>query len=432
MRQLSSINDSLYKIWSWCERNSWVMLMLAFMPAAAKSVNYAYYYYFEDNNPWMTVLYYYVGYDTGFGGRKLLGTLCNQLTENLDRLMLVGILSMAINIVMFVLLTLFAYRAIHKNQNRNIPLMVLLVFCLSPFSLVEFAEVGLSSYFIETYQFAITLGWLLLFVHYHDKWWMHIVTFIAATICVLLHHTFCCTIFPLYVALFVFDSFDTDGKIKWQRCIPYIGICFLIATLLFVIWEWSNMNIGIEDMVARLKGHVGKAGDEEWLPIWLDAYYYATNTENHQSSMNIILNCRIPEIPFYLILSSPLLAFFYYPWVSAARRVKDGLAWRYRMSYVILTLLSIPIFFVAYDYSRWLVGWGFSLFSMTMTACIMDDKEIQNALQRLFAFFYRHSWIAILGIIYVSQLNLNGFEGLDQAIRLRKFFFKVMGLEVMP
>lgn len=396
------------------------------MPAAARAINYAYFYYFEDNNPWMTILYYYVGYDTGFGGRKLLGTICNLLTDNLDRLKLVGVLSMIVNVLMIVLLGLFAYRTTIEKQHRHLPLMVLLVFALSPFSLIEFACTGLSSYFIETYQFAITLGWLLLFVKYRDKWWMHLITLVAATICVLLHHTFCCTIFPLYIALFIWDSFDNKGTIKWRQCIPYFGICVLMAGLLFVIWNWSHMNIGIEDMVARLRGHVGKAGDEEWLPKWLDAYYYATNTENHQSSMNVIIKCRLPEIPLYLILTSPIVAFFYYPWVSAARETKGSLKWRYHLCYIAVTVLTLPIFFMAFDYSRWLVGWGFSMFAIMMVAYMCGDNEIRNALWRMYGFLSSHLWITALFLIYISQLNLNGFEGLDQAIRLRKLFFGAM------
>jgi hypothetical protein len=399
----------------------------ALLPVSANVINQVRYYYYENNNTYLYVLYYYVGYDTGFGGRKLIGTICNLLTDNLDRQRLVGTMSILANVLMFLLLALFTYRASTVEKNKGATMMMFLAWALSPFSLIGFARCGMSTHFVETYQFALTLGWLLLFIKYRRKRFFHLITIIIAVVCTLVHHTFCCTIFPLFIALLILDSFDLDGHLIPQKTFWVLTNGIILSGLLFAIWNFSNMNISIEELTTRLRGHLGP-NEEYILKDGLNAFYYISNSENHQASMTPILNNRLLEIPFYLILTLPILLFTYYPLVSAAKHAGDRrMKWKYRLAYLSITLLTLPIFFVACDYGRWIVGWSFSLFAVTMTAIAIGDRGICDALQRLFSFCKSYWWVLVLFIIYESQLYLNGFEGLEQAIKLRKLTTALLG-----
>jgi hypothetical protein len=400
---------------------------LALFPAFADVVNQVRYYYYENNNTFLTVLYYYVGYDTGFGGRKLIGTICNLLTDNLDRQSLIGTMSILANALMFLLLALFAYRVSSKGENKEASIMMLLVWALSPFSLIGFARCGLSTHFIETYQFALTLGWILLFIKHGRKRWFHLITIIVAVVCTLIHHTFCCTIFPLFIALLILDSFDSNGQIIPQKSFWVLTTGILLSGLFFAIWHFSSMNISIDELMARLRGHMGP-NEKYILEDGLNAFYYISNSENHRASMTPILNNRLLEIPFYLILTLPILLFSYYPLVSAARHAEGRrVKWKYRLVYLSITLLTLPIFFVACDYGRWVVGWSFSLFAVTMTASAIRDRGVCDAIQRLFSLCKNYWCLFALFIIYESLLYLNGFEGLEQAIKLRKMATALLG-----
>ena len=378
-------------------------------------------------------LYYYVGYETGFGGRKLIGTICSWLfPEHITAHFMWGVILCAV-CVMIALFVWFVTRCIKQSiPNAIATVAVTILYAILPFSLIGFLQARLAVYFIDTYHFILTFIWLLLFMRYRGKWHFYIITAIISVAACLIHHTFCCTLFPLFVALFLYDTFD-GANINWRKAIAYSVICVVMLTLLIIIWTQSHMNVDIETLSAQ----IGERVDPDAYYRWEDSdaalyiLFYASNALNRQMAFaqwgatNLYF-----ELVLTLILTLPFILVFCHPWFMAAKKTERPLSkWRYRLIPIVITALTLPIFFMATDYSRWFVGYFFSLFAVNMMALALGDKPVTQSWRGILTYFRRKPWIVLVLIVYAIQLHMNFSCGLDLAIRIRKMVFSLLGLE---
>ena len=378
-------------------------------------------------------LYYYVGYDTGFGGRKLIGTICSWFfPEHITAHFMWGIIFCAV-CVMIALFVWFVTRCIKQSiPNALATVAVTILYAVGPFSMIGYLQERMGIYFIETYQFILTFIWLLLFLRYREQWFFYLITALIAITACLIHHTFCCTIFPLYAALFLYDILE-GGKINWRKVLGYGLVCVAMLALLIIIWTRSHMNIDIETLSAR----IGERVDPDAYYRWEDSdaalyiLFYASNALNRQMAFSQWGAANMYfELVLTFFLTLPFILVFCYPWFMAAKKTESLLSkWRYRLVPIVITILTLPIFFMATDYSRWFVGYFFSLFAVNMVALALGDKPLTKSWRSVLSFFRHKPWIALVLIVYAIQLHMNFSCGLDLAIRIRKMVFSVLGLE---
>lgn len=378
-------------------------------------------------------LYYYVGYETGFGGRKLIGTICSWFfPEHITAHFMWGVILCAV-CIMIALFVWFVTRCVHRSiPNAMATVAVTILYAVLPFSIFGFLQARLAVYFIDTYHFILTFIWLLLFMRYRGKWHFYIITAIIAGAACLIHHTFCCTLFPLFVALFLYDTID-GAKIDWHKAAGYGLICISLLALLVIIWTQSHMNVDIDTLSARIGDRVDPDAYYRWEDTDSALYviFYASNALNREIAFNMLSARDLYfDLVLTIILMLPFLVLFWKPWFMAAKRVEMPLLkWRYRLVPIVISVITLPIFFIATDYSRWFAGYFFSLFAVTMVPLALGDKALTHSWCDLLAFFRRRPWIALVLIVYAIQLHLNFFSGLDLAIRIRKMVFSILGLE---
>ena len=378
-------------------------------------------------------LYYYVGYETGFGGRKLIGTICSWFfPEHITAHFMWGVILCAV-CVMIALFVWFVTRCIKQSiPNAIATVAVTILYAILPFSLIGFLQARLAVYFIDTYHFILTFIWLLLFMRYRGKWHFYIITAIISVAACLIHHTFCCTLFPLFVALFLYDTFDGANN-NWRKAIAYSAICVIMLALLVIIWTQSHMNVDIETLSAR----IGERVDPDAYYRWEDTdsalfvIFYASNDLNREIAFNMLSARDLCfDMVLTIILMLPFLILFWKPWYMAAKRVeKPLLKWRYRLIPIVISVITLPIFFMATDHSRWFAGYFFSLFAVTMVALALGDKPLTHSWRDILSYFHRRPWIVLVLIVYAIQMHLNFFSGLDLAIRIRKMTFSVLGID---
>lgn len=367
----------------------------------------------------MPIVNYFVGYETGFGGRKLIGTIMRFILPNYVDLFHLRLVICGINIMMVAFFVLFVGRTFTIIRTRGVVLWVTLsLYLVSPFSLIHWMSSGLSVSFMETYMIVLTLMWLLLYERYSNTWGYYIATFIIVIVSCLIHHTFCCTFFPIFVAFFAYDILDK--AFSWKKMFLYGSICFSMVILLIILWKFSAMNVDIEMLSQNIMRRTSPDvfSKEKDTPS-LILLYYLSNSENMAQAF-LHTPWRFHELSISIVLLAPIFYLFYAPWLIAFKNSKvQSYRYKYILPPILLTILTMPIFFVATDYSRWFVAWFFGLFVLSWVMLTKKDDLFVRSVKKI----YSNHWFVACIIIYASQLHMAYFAGLQEAITLRPHIF---------
>ena len=117
-----------------------------------------------------TTLNYFVGYETGFGGRKLIGTLCHLIMPYYISKRYILAMMWSAQGVMVVFFSMFVGRTIPCLSFSNVPaIMLAVVYMAGPFSMLHFISTRASVWVVETYMMVLTLSWLFVYLRYRDQ-----------------------------------------------------------------------------------------------------------------------------------------------------------------------------------------------------------------------------------------------------------------------
>lgn len=398
------------------------LLLVAMMPSAATAVYYAFHDHWCDYWPTFN---YFIGYEYGFGGRKLIGTLLGPLMPEMVTAKHIRMFVLPANLLMLFGTAWVVWRALADRGVQAVPVALLLaLYAANPFSLFAYVHTHLSMCFMETYQLLLVLLWLALYVKRRSTWYYYLATPLVAILGCLIHHTFCCTLLPLMIGLVLFDTFQ-NGRLHRGRGTFYAVSLLLLLALFVALWLFSGMNIGQEELYARIAARA----NQDVLPDrdGLRMLYFLSNAEN---SAGAFTAARAWQFAVELLLMLPLMALLASPWVVAARQTYDRIE---RLRYwlpLAAQLLVVPVFFMATDYSRWWVCWTFSLAMMPMAAFATGDKGMSVALQTLWQWMKRRWYLPLMLAIYLMQLHNSDrqfFDGMKESADLISFigsFFK--------
>ncbi len=405
-----------------------VLLLLAMMPSAVTAIYYSFHDHWCDYWPTFN---YFVGYEYGFGGRKLIGTLLGPLMPEAVTAKHIRLFVLPANLLMLFGTAWVVWRSLRGMERRAMPVaMLLALYAAGPFSMFAYVATHLSVCFMETYQLVLVLAWLALYVRHRGRWYYYLATFAVSILGCLVHHTFCCTLFPLMLSLMLFDAFE-GGRLQRARAAIYGADVLLMLGLFVALWQLSGMNIDLDTLYDRIAARA----NQDVLPDrdGLRMLYFLSNAENSSGALTAE---RMTQFGVELLMLLPLLAALASPWVIAARRASlshgsgvGGEALRYYLP-LAAQLLVVPVFFMATDYSRWWVCWTFSMAMLPMAAAATGDSGMAHALQTLWQWTKRHWWLPLLVGIYLLQLhnsNRQFFDGMKESVDLIEFigsFFK--------
>ena len=362
----------------------------------------------------------------------MLGTLMGFLFPGYITYSKLRPIVLGVNVLMLVLMVLWLGRVAEEKQSRLlVPLLALYI--MGPFSICQWVLSGLSMQYMETYMVVLTLAWLFLFVGISRKRYYYLITMMITMIGTLLHHTFCCTFFPIFVALFCYDSLR-GGSLDVRKIIPYGIICVVNGILLLAIWKFSHMNLGIEELQTRLHARASHDACLHTAPYMLDWMYFKSNSANYeQASAGFLGRQFMVDFVISIVFLLPLILMFVWPWFHAAKKMKSiVMGWGYRLMAIVPITMTIPIFFLAFDYTRWLMAYFFGVLCLLMVAVATGDRLITESLERLWDFCGRHPWVVVALVAWSAQMSFDGFFGLRDAITVRNLLFRhVLGWEII-
>lgn len=402
---------TIKKAGDWAISHPILFLSIALLPTIVRCIFSVYDLRLSD---WWPSYYYFVGYETGFGGRKLLGTIIHLLIPGYVSVASLRPLLISVNLLMVALFIVLVDITNKKSPNNKLPILILAgIYLVSPFSLTTWIRESLFI-FLESYMIVLVLAWLIVYIKWRDRWFYFLATLITALVCCLLHHTFCCLYFPLMVALFAYDSIDEDG-IRWKRVIGYGLVCLSMLGLFVALWFFSSMDVDIDTLYTRIR--MRAAPDAcNWCKEALYYLFYISSSENRAVSFAdkpailVISNLGITTL-----LLLPLFLSFIIPFLIAQKRSTSY--WgklRYLLPIIIVIIMTLPIFFMATDNSRWWTAFCFCLAALLFAVIAAGDTMMSKALERLSQFSKKH-WMVCLGVvIYLSQLHNLYYTGLSE------------------
>lgn len=399
---------------------SLALLLLAVLPSALTAVYYSIHDHWCDYWPTFN---YFIGYEYGFGGRKLIGSLLGPLMPEMVTAKHIRMFVLPANLLMLFGTAWVVWRALADRGVQAVPVAVLLVlYAANPFSLFAYVHTHLSMCFMETYMLVLILAWLTLFVRHRGTWYYYAASLLVPVACCLIHITFCCILLPLMLGLMVFDTLD-GGRMHKGRVLFYSLVLAVLALLFFLLWYWGGMTVDLD----TLYDFIASRANQDVLPTkdGLRMLYYTSNTD---ASWMAGFSFRFVV---ELLMLLPLMAMLAAPWVVAARQTNDRLErLRYWLPVLTVLFLTVLVFFRATDYSRWWVCWTFSLAMMPMAAFATGDKGMSVALQTLWQWMKRRWYLPLLLAIYLMQLHNSDrqfFDGMKESADLIDFissFFK--------
>ena len=369
-------------------------LALALLPAVLSSIFFSFGNIGGQHSP-----YYFVGYSTGFGGRKLLGTLIEPLLPaHVGHREMLPILY-SVHLVVYVLLLSFLGRINSlPSSTRTAALAVVAVYLVSPFSFLFFIGTGISMLYIDIWLFLLTLLFLVLFFRLrHHRILFYLSAFIVSAVGILIHHLFCCICFPLFVSLFVYEIFSFP-KLTIRRFLPAFCVCLSSLLMLLCILFFGSTT-DLDTLYPSIVSRCTKGVILQERCLWEVMYNNVPDTYFHFRYFQLL-----PTI----LLLSPLLVLFHAPWLMSIRQAKGAARWKYWLMYLSSNLLFIPVFLVASDYGRWFIAYFFIQLLLLVAMLLLEDAPLTESLLRLFSYARRYYPLSLACIVYLVLLSVSG------------------------
>lgn len=365
--------------------------------------------------------YYLVGYETGFGGRKLIGTIFSIFLPEYVRhrhivpIIFMALLMLAISFVILVCRTI-NLKDLKTSSAAKSVFVLLSVYLISAYSIFNF--ISHCGWFIDVFLYLITIAFIFVFIKCRGKWYYYVGTAVIVLAGSLIHHIFCCLFFPLIVALFISEIF-ADNKFHFNRLIYYGVISLLLLLLFCAIWFLSSpMDIDVlyESVCSRTTGVCIK---ERTVFQWL----YGSNNENYMAMWeNGEFPTRYYQFFPSVVFMSPIIGLFCAPWFLSIKNAEEGVQRiKYLLMFFAQTFLFFPIFIIATDYFRWWYAWFFGQVVLILTLYKVKDAHFINQLETVFNWMKRNWIITILLIVYSCSIHIGncGVSWIDSLFSLR-------------
>ena len=368
--------------------------------------------------------YYFVGYETGFGARKLLGTLFSlMLPDYTTRKDLIPYV-FAVLLFICILFIAYVYRSFKntdfRRSNNSLPFfLVTAIYMASSYgiqralSLVWYADIWL---------YLSALIFVIVFVKHRKRHWFPVFALLMVVLSCLIHHIFCCLFFPLFAALFIYEVLP-DRQVDKRKAVIYGGICLALGILFVCLWRFSTMNISVDELRQRLMEHTDNVCDKD--PFVLNLLY-GSSASNYQGMWDVgQFPTRYIQLPFLFLFLSPLIMLFVMPWILSIRHSHHGAERaKYTLMLLASTLLFLPIFAVATDYGRWWMAWFFCQTLLLLTMYRLGDRHIISAMRYMFGWCRKHPIVSILLVVYILLLRISPTDnaGIDVLSYAREFF----------
>lgn len=385
-----------------------IMLVLLFIPQLVQMVTFS-----LGDITSIYHNYYFVGYETGFGGRKLLGTIFGWFFSGyVGHGKLLPVI-WGINAVFIGLLCwLFQECKSGFNGKGNFAIeLIVVVWMVSPFSILRYVRDGMSVQYIDIYNMSLTLVFVLLFLYRRGRVSYYLCTLLIALAGILIHHVFLFLFFPLFLSLFIYDCWD-GHRVNIVKSLWYGVILLLVVFVVAAIWRFGHMNIGLDSLYSSIVDRTPSGIIKRDGGYALNILYYASQEENIASNAEILPIMYRIHLPVTILVMIPMLLLLWAPFLLAMNSCSGGARWRYFFVWASSAFGTLPVFFIAIDYGRWLYSYFFVQVILLIVLSQLKDSVFARGVGVFGKWLRNHPCLVAMIIIYMASLAASHVFGL--------------------
>ena len=348
--------------------------------------------------PHWNFLTFVIDYHTGFGGRKLIGTLTSTILGGYVQRKVVLLIILLFYVLLIGGLSLLIGAFIRKLKSYgnehyifSIYTAALYLFCpASLLFLVSSSNMGRMDGFIIASVFT--------FVPFYIKGrYSYIAAFLLSAISMLIHPIFACTYFPFYMALMIYDSFKSG--VDKSKLFASLGICFVLFIFFCYIQLAPKETMSATDAFNYLSSRTD-------YPLNKSSLYY----EYYAPFDKHLQDWAIPNYPHSLaglvltiLFLSPIFIYFILFWRNCIKNAGSSLEKNtYRLMNAAF-LVMIPAFIVTVDYARWMAGYIICQFMLIGILLYKGDKCALNSSMKISQTIKDYPVLAMLILLYISS-----------------------------
>lgn len=348
--------------------------------------------------PHWNFLTFVIDYNTGFGGRKLIGTVVSTILGGFVSIKSVIILMLSFIIIIVSVLSLLIGAFIkrlksygHGHYLFSIYTFALYLFCpASLLFLVNSSNMGRMDGFI------IILLFLFIPFYVRNKYKYSLVLLLSI-LSMLIHPIFACTYFAFYMAIMIYDSWSAG--VDKRKVFVSLSICVILFVFFYFIQLAPKNVVNVDEAFAYLQSRTD-------YPLNKSSLYY-----EYYAPMNIHLqDWAIPNylhsivgLVLCLIFLSPVFLFFYVFWKGC---IKESESKERKRVFIMMNasfLIMIPAFVVTVDYARWMASYIICQFALIGILTYLGDKFALNSSLNIYRRIRKYPVAAILILLYLSS-----------------------------
>lgn len=340
---------------------------------------------------------YIIGYDTGFGGRKLLASLLKFVwpVMNMGHIMhFAYAVAVALCALFSYLCNKFILKMKEKGEDSYFSALYLIaLYLLCPAAIIFLLrDPNLGR--LDTFFYGASLLLCFLF-HFRNRnrTLYYFLIFVLIGTAILLHHIFVSTYLTFFIALFIYDIWGNGFHRKRFFLYTLVGI-LCIAIFLGVLFG-SSMNISLDEAVAS----------SPYVPLsrkFVCFGYYAHISDHIQQYILPKLPRLLIGFPLTVLFLFPLFYALYFLWKQLYHNLSTQYDRRLLLGILSSFLLFVPAFCITVDYSRWFGAFIFLQFLLIAYFCYEDDTPYAAIRSILAQNLRRHLGFAVLLLIYCS------------------------------
>lgn len=353
-------------------------------------------------HPYMQVNYV-IDYSSGFGPRKLIGSILNLLVpgDNVNFAHVIVFLVVANALVIalassvignFIKSTL----SIGNTKIYYFALLMCAVYIVGPFGLQYLFH---NENFGRMDLFIIACCFIFISITHTKRPLFYLSSAILMVASCLIHQIFVCVFLPLFCAVYIYRIFKAD---HWRKEATYGVLSMGVLTMIFMCIQFFPPNIySLSEIVPILQSKTDLSIDK--MAVFYE--YYAPISHHLFEYVPMYIDRLIISFVTSLLILSPLLYLLVIFWEGVINSSDNK---KYRLTIRLINdafLLSIPAFICTIDHGRWISALITCQFMIIGWLIYNNDNNVIVATKDFMAKVKSHPFLSVMFIVYMGSVD---------------------------
>ena len=350
--------------------------------------------------------WYAVDYSMGFGSRFLVGTILSIFYDDfLTKELAYRFCSFFIVLLIFcIALLLNKVMKCSKKKYRTAVFFLIGCFLCCPGSVsAMWTETQYGR--LELYLLLVSFLMVVIFNKMKNIYIRYVICVAFSCIASAIYQGYIFLYFPIFVMIMVCDIFEKENQKK--KVLLSIGSCVWVI-IFFLVFQFGTY-VDFQDVDDMYKIVSSKTD----LYINKDTFYYECFAPISAAYKNLNLDFlrtfylrEKTFLIFALMLPIVVVVCAIYIKCFSITKEKGEKIWKTPYLYFILIqIIILPQFILNIDWGRWMTAITVNTFFGIFYLCYKHFREMESALEALTIFIEKHSFVAIMTIVYLASYS---------------------------